>query len=208
MEIPALKHRHTLQEYLTLEETSDVKHEFHDGEILAMSGGTYEHSRINAKLVGEIGSALKGSPCFVLESNMRVRIPKPRIRVYPDASVVCGEPAFDPEDKKHTTITNPRAVFEVLSDSTEEYDRGLKFEYYRALESLEYYVLVSQDRPLIEVLRRDPDGTWQSAVASGITAVATLPTLNVSLALADIYAGISFPPAESGDAAGASTASG
>src|SRR6185437_2274484 len=139
----------TIEEYLRGEEQSVVKHEFHEGEILEMTGGTYEHSLITANVVGEMRVRLKGSQCKVLESNMRVRVrPTPRY-VYPDASVVCGPPQFDPQDPKRTTIINPRVIIEVLSESTEAYDRGEKFTRYREIATFEEYILVSQSSPMI-----------------------------------------------------------
>src|SRR5580698_3999322 len=124
MTLPAHKPVTTIAEYLSKEEASDVKHEFHEGEIIEMTGGTYEHSLISANVVGELRSRLKGTPCKVLESNLRIRVtPSPRY-VYPDGSVVCGPPQFDPDDLRRMTIVNPRVIIEVLSESTEGYDRG------------------------------------------------------------------------------------
>ena len=124
---------------------------------------------------------------------MRVGIVRRSIRVYPDASVVCGEPRFDPQDTRCTTITNPRAVFEVLSESTEAYDRGEKFGHYRDLASLEEYVLVAQDRPLVEVFTRQEAGHWLFTAAQGLGAAAKLRGLGVDLPLAEVYTGIAFP---------------
>lgn len=179
-----------------MEEKAEVKHEFHRGEILAMSGGTYEQSRITANVVGELRNRLKGSPCFVLESNMRVRIPREDRGVYPDATVVCGKPQFDPEDPKRTTILNPRVVVEVLSESTESYDRGDKFTAYRELPSLEEYVLVSQNRPQIEAFLRQPEGLWLFATWQGLDAVAKLRCLQIDLPLTEVYEGLSFATAD------------
>jgi len=183
----------TIEEYLRGEEQSVVKHEFHEGEILEMTGGTYEHSLITANVVGEMRVRLKGSQCKVLESNMRVRVrPTPRY-VYPDASVVCGPPQFDPQDPKRTTIINPRVIIEVLSESTEAYDRGEKFTRYREIATFEEYILVSQSSPMIETFMRQADGKWSFAPWSGIEAVARVRTLAVDLPLSEIYAGIEFP---------------
>ena len=113
-----------MAEYLELERAADERHEFHDGEILAMSGGSLEYSLITANLVGEMRNALKGKPCRVAESNLRVGIPQPGRYVYPDALVYCGPPQFDPQDVDRHTLLNPRVIIEVLSPSTEAYDHG------------------------------------------------------------------------------------
>src|SRR4051812_41215803 len=143
MTMPVVKRRYTIEEYLHFEESAVDRHEFHDGEILAMSGGTYEHSIINANVIAAVGSRLRGGPCRVAESNLRVRIGMLSKYVYPDMSIICGPPEFDPSDPKRTTVLNPRVIVEVLSESTENYDRSGKFILYRMVESHEEYVLVS-----------------------------------------------------------------
>lgn len=146
------------QEYLNFERSSPEKHEYADGEIFAMSGGTYEHSSITANIIGEARSALAGRPCRVLESNMRVKVFATSRYVYPDASIFCGRPEFT--DETRDTLVNPRLIVEVLSDSTEAYDRGDKFAGYRSIPSFQEYVLASQKQPRIEVFTRQPDGSW------------------------------------------------
>jgi Uma2 family endonuclease len=192
MGLPAAKHRYTVEEYLRREAAAVDKHEFHEGEILAMSGGTYKHSLIAANVIGALWSRLRDSRCRALESNMRVRVPPTDRYVYPDAMVVCGQPQFDPQDPNLTTITNPRVIFEVLSESTEAYDRGAKFTRYREIESLEEFVLVSQDRLLVEAYARQPGGTWLLAPSSGIDAMASMRSLQISLPLSEIYLNVSF----------------
>lgn len=192
MAIPAPKQRISREEYLRVEELATDKHEYHAGEILAMSGGTFEHSRINTNLIAALTNRLIGSPCFPLESNMRVWLASESRYVYPDAQIVCGQPQFDSVDKKRTTILNPRVVLEVLSDSTEAFDRGAKFTAYRGLTTMEEYVLVSQVEPLIESFRRQPDGNWLFSVARGIDAIMKLNSLGIELPLAEIYRGLSF----------------
>ncbi|MDB5299610.1 MAG: hypothetical protein JWO87_1273 [Phycisphaerales bacterium] len=194
MGLPATQRRYTVEEYLRREAAAVDKHEFHEGEILAMSGGTYEHSLIAANLVGALWSRLRNSRCRALESNMRVRVPPTDRYVYPDATIVYGQPQFDPQDPNCTTIINPRVIFEVLSESTEAYDRGAKFTRYREIESLEEFVLVSQDRPLVEAYTRQSGGTWLFEASSGVDVVAALRALQISLPLSEIYADIQFPP--------------
>jgi Uma2 family endonuclease len=192
--MPIEKRRYTIGEYLVCERSAHEKHEYRDGEILAMAGGSYRHSLILANLIGELGNALKGKPCRALESNLRVRIPRTPLYTYPDASVICGEPKFDPNDEALETITNPRVVLEVLSPSTEAYDRGEKFARYRQLESLEAYVLISQDVPRVELFLWQSDGTWLFRVFSGMEARVELAGLGIELPLAEIYAGVAPAP--------------
>jgi Uma2 family endonuclease len=188
---PTQINKYTIQEYLEMEEKAVDKHEFHDGEILMMSGGTLRHSRIVMNTGATLHALLKGKPCFALDSNMRVRISDRWHYVYPDISVVCGAPIFDPDDAKKTTIINPRVVIEVLSESTELYDRGGKFDFYRQIPSLEEYVLVSQSQPMVETYLRQPkDSTWLFSPFKGPTA--TLRSLQISMPFAEIYDGIDF----------------
>ncbi|HUB24328.1 MAG TPA: Uma2 family endonuclease [Tepidisphaeraceae bacterium] len=204
MGVPATKRRYTIAEYLRMEERARDRHEFHDGEILAMSGGTYGHSRVNANFLANMHAALKGKPSHPLDSNMRVRIPGRLSYLYPDISVVCGPPQFDPDDPNKTTIINPRVVVEVLSNSTESYDRGAKFDLYGEISTLQEYVLVSQQQPLIETFLRRPKGVWLFTPFKGIKASVKLASLKICLPLKDVYDGLEFdsPEAEGGRAAG------
>jgi Uma2 family endonuclease len=216
MGLPAEKRRYTIAEYLALEERSDIRHEFHAGEMLAMSGGTFAHSRINMNFSGLLHARLKGHPCYPLDINMRVRIGRRLDYVYADTSIVCGAPQFDPDDPKKTTILNPRVVIEVLSESTESYDRGVKFELYREVPSLEEYVLVSQREPLIESFLRQPDGTWSFKPWKGLEGTVTLRSLEITVPLSEVYVGVEFespqqgqsPPGGSSPAAPSRSASG
>ena len=192
--MPAAKRRYTVAEYLEMELVAVEKHEFHDGEILAMSGGTYESSIINANLVSALHRLLQGKPCRVTDSNLRVRPLSLKRYVYPDMVIVCGPPAFDPLDVGRMTINNPSVVIEVLSRSTEAYDRGDKFRFYRELESMHEYVLVSEDRAMLESFLRLPDGTWSFAAFAGVAGIAEIRSLHLRLPLADVYAGIEWPP--------------
>ena len=194
MGMPVEKRRYTVSEYLAFERSAHEKHEYSNGEILVMSGGSYNHSLILANLIRELGNALKGKPCRALESNLRVRIPRTPLYTYPDASVICGEPQFDTNDDALETITNPRALFEVLSPTTEAFDRGEKFTRYRQLDSLQEYILISQDSPRVESFLKQPDGTWLFSAISGPDARVALKSLAIEISLAEIYAGITFAP--------------
>jgi Uma2 family endonuclease len=186
--------RYTVDEYLRMERDAAQKHEYRNGEIIAMAGGSVNHSLIIANCLRSIGNRLDGTPCRVFDSNLRVRITRKMLYSYPDATVICGSPKIDPDDSAGETILNPRLVLEVLSKSTESYDRTEKFDRYRQIESFEEYVLVLQDSPRIESYSRRPDGTWIFDVASGRAAVSKLHSLDIALPLAEVYAGIEFPP--------------
>jgi Uma2 family endonuclease len=195
MAVPATKStHHTIDEYLRRERQSVDKHEYRDGEILLMSGGTMNHSLIIANVIRELGNRLKGTPCRVFDSNLRVRIPPTILYTYPDVSILCGKHHADPQDPSGETITNPRVVIEVLSDSTEAYDRGAKFTRYRMLESLEEYVLVAQNTPTIETYLRQSGGTWLLTPTNGREATARIRCLSADIPLIEVYAGVEFPP--------------
>ena len=178
------------QEYLTLERQADVRSEYHRGGIFAMAGASWEHTLIKDNLAGEAGNQLKSGPCRVLTSDLRVKVNATGLYTYPDI-VVCEEPQF--EDKVMDTLLNPRVVVEVLSDSTEKYDRGVKFAHYRRLPSVQEYVLVAQDRPLVERYVRQADDAWVLTAFSTMTQTFAFGTIPVQVALADIYRGVEFP---------------
>jgi Uma2 family endonuclease len=163
-----------------------------------MAGGSYHHSVITLNAGAVLLSRLKGKGCRPLESNMRVRIARSARYVYPDLSVVCGSPQFDLDDPKQTTILNPRVIFEVLSESTEAYDRGEKFRLYRQIESMREYVLISQREPLVETFARQDDGAWRIATYRGLEAAAKFTSLQIDVPLAELYVDIGF-----GESAGA-----
>lgn len=146
-------------EYLVAEAASKTRHEFLDGEVFAMAGGTPEHGALAMAVGGALVNALRGRPCRVFNSDVRVRIRETGLTTYPDVSVVCGHLERDEEDTH--AIVNPVLVIEVLSDSTEAYDRGEKAAHYRQLGSLKEYVLMSQHEPRIEVFRRNDAGHWE-----------------------------------------------
>ena len=157
--MPARKPTMTYAEYLAFEEKSLEKHEFLNGEVFAMAGGTIEHAGLAAGISIAIGIALRDRPCRVYSSDLRVRIRATGLTTYPDVSVICGQAEVDGEDR--CAIVNPVLLVEVLSDSSEAYDRGEKAAHYRHLPSLREYVLVSQHRPRIEVFRRNEAGRWE-----------------------------------------------
>lgn len=189
--------RYSLEEYFRIERDSATKNEFRDGEIIDMSGGSLEHSLIIANTIGELRNRLKGSPCRVYDSNLRVRIARKVRYAYPDATVICDGAQFDPDDPSRGTVINPRLVVEVLSPSTELYDRGDKFRRYLEVESLQEYIMIAQDEPRVETLFRQRDGTWLIAAATDLQSSARLRSLDLELPLAEVYAGVSFPEQDS-----------
>lgn len=189
----AANHRYTPAEYLEFERQAIDRHEYHDGEIVAMIAGSLERSLIAANMTGELGNALKGKRCRVANCNLRVRISRQGRYVYPDALVFCGPPQFDPQDEQRHTLLNPRVIIEVLSPSTEAYDRGEKFAHYRQIESFEEYVLISQDKPNVESWLRQSDGAWSIATHTALDGAATVRCLGATIPLAEIYAGVEWP---------------
>lgn len=169
-------------EYVALEATSDVKHEYLRGEVWAMAGGTPEHGRVQANLIREIGLALGRRPCVVFSSDVRVRIDASDRTTYPDLSVVCGKREVSKIDPH--AIVNPVVVVEVLSESTERDDRGEKFAHYRRLSSLQEYVLVAQESRRIEVFRRSTEGWVLTEAGPGQRAA--LASIEASIAVDDI----------------------
>ncbi len=192
MSIPAHKRRYTLVDYLEVEELSPaVKHELVDGEIFAMAGGTVEHAALSTSISALLVARLRGGPYHVYSSDLRIRIREANIATYADATVVCGAVERDPESTTH--VTNPRVVIEVLSKSTESYDRDEKRLYYQLLPSLREYVLVAQDRRRIEVWRRDGDAWTHSIHEAGDTV--PMPSVGVELDVDEVYelAGVRAP---------------
>lgn len=194
MSAPETKRSLTVAEYLQIEERAECKSEFLDGEIYAMSGGTPNHSLIEGNLVQEFGSALESRPCVRYTSNLRIKIESTGLFTYPDLSVVCG-PLQTATDDPNAAV-NPTVLVEVLSKSTEAYDRIEKFEHYRQIPSLREYVLVSQYRPRVERYQRQADGAWLWSVISEMDRSVDLPSLGIAVPMARIYARVVFPEQE------------
>ncbi len=191
--LPKVKKRYTPAEYYALERDAAYKSDYYDGEIFDMSGGTSTHSLITANIVGELHHRLKGKPCAVYESNMRLKVSATGLRTYPDVNVYCHDLQFDPEDPNQTTALNPTMVFEVASPSTEAYDRSFKAEHYRRVVSLKAYAFIAQDRAHVEVYHRQPGGNWLLSEASGLGATIRLDAIGIELPLADVYARVQLP---------------
>lgn len=194
----ALRKNFTIEEYLRFEEQAEQRHEYHNGNVIPMSGGTIEHNQIAGNLFRSIGNTLieSGRKCLVLSSDMKIWIETAQRFVYPDVTVLCDEPQFYKD--RRDAIANPLLLVEVLSESTEAYDRGKKFERYSSLSSLREYVLVSQSEPAVEVFFRDHDrpGDWQYHRAIGLDALIQLQAISCELSFKEIYHLVKFPPPE------------
>ena len=183
--------RLTAEDYLAIERSAEFKSEFFDGEIFAMSGASRSHNAIVLNVGAELRQQLKKSPCKTYANDMRVKVDPSGLYTYPDVLVVCGKEQFD--DTHFDTLLNPTLIIEVLSDSTEAYDRGRKFEHYRKLESLEEYVLIAQNHPHIESYRRQADQGWLLAECAGLESVFRLQSIDCELALAEVYDKVELP---------------
>jgi Uma2 family endonuclease len=175
--------------YLELEAESNLKHEYRDGEMIAMGGGTPQYAALAAAVSGELRAQLLDGPCMVYSSDLKIRVRATGLCTYPDVSVVCGRRELDPDS--NMVVLNPVVLVEVLSKSTEAYDRGDKFENYRQIESLREYVLVSHREKLIEVQRRgENDRCLRTEARAGATA--RLESIKAELSVERVYKGIAL----------------
>jgi len=182
----------TEAEYLALEELAGTRHEYYNGQIFAMAGGTPEHAQLSSSVGRELGNALRGKTCRVFSSDLRVRVEATGLNTYPDVTVVCGDLMLTKE--RPQALTNPTVLVEVLSESTEAYDRGEKWRHYQTIESLTDYLLVWQDRPLVELYTRQSEATWTYRLFEGLEAEFPLERIGGRISLAELYRGLQFPP--------------
>ncbi|EDN71041.1 protein of unknown function DUF820 [Beggiatoa sp. PS] len=180
----------TPEEYLAIERQAQYKSEYFEGEMFAMSGASPEHNQIAANVLAEIHTQLKKRPCRVFMSDMRVKVSPTGLYTYPDVVAFCDPPRFD--DKQKDTLLNPLVIIEVLSDSTEAYDRGKKFQHYRTLDSLQEYLLIAQDKCQIEHYVRQTNNQWLLLEINELESTIDLPSIQCSLALSDIYDKVEF----------------
>lgn len=178
------------EEYLEFERSSEEKHEYLDGEVFAMSGARRDHNLIAWNIGSELHGRLKDRDCEAYLGDMRVLVPKTGLYTYPDVAVVCGERRF--KDATEDTLLNPVLVIEILSDSTESYDRGTKFQHYRSIDSLKEYVLVSQTEARIEKYVKQGDGFWVLSEAVGLESTISFDSINCEIPLAEVYDKIDF----------------
>jgi Uma2 family endonuclease len=181
----AARQRHSFLEYLAIEEMNPVRHEFCDGEVWAMAGGSPDHAAIAINVASVLREQLRGRPCRVFGSDLRIRVRASGLATYPDASVVCSRLEVDPDDPSGHTVVNPTLLVEVLSPSTEAYDRGEKLAHYKRIPSLREVVLVAQDERRLELWRREGE-RWTVELARG-DEVAHLSSIDCALPLAEIY---------------------
>lgn len=183
-------HRYTYADYVALEERSSTKHEFLDGEIYAMAGGSEEHSALAAQVLRLLGNAIGGRPCRVHTSDLRVYVEAAGLATFPDGAVICGPLEQHPPSPRATAL-NPSILVEVTSDPSEEYDTGLKLEHYRTIPSLREYIIVSHRERRVTVHHRAAEGTWvtRHAIATGRVRVESLAS---ELAIDEVFRGSSI----------------
>ena len=183
----------TPEEYLERERAAEFKSEYYNGEVFAMSGGSRNHVLIAGNCQTALRAALKDKACLVFQSDLRVHIPSTDLYTYPDVVVVCGEEQY--LDTQKDTLINPVLLIEVLSSSTESYDRGQKFEFYRSIVSLKEYALVAQDRVSVEVFRKNEEGHWVLYEADAEQGTIEMASVGCLLKLDDLYANVTFDAA-------------
>jgi Uma2 family endonuclease len=188
------KQKLTVSEYLVAERQAERKSEFFDGEVFLMAGASRAHNRINANLVGELFARLKGTECRAFSNDQRVLVEAIGLYTYPDVVIFCGPGTYDAADED--TLTNPVALIEVLSPSTERYDRGAKFRRYQQIPSLIEYVTVAQDEPVCERYVRQADGSWALVSFVGLTDILAFTSVEARIPLSDIYAGVVVPKSD------------
>ena len=176
-------HRFTFDDYLRVEEDSSIRHEFLDGRVWAMAGGTPEHARICANVIALLNLALGSRRCSVYTTDLRIRVLATGLATYPDVSVICGQPELDPADPKRHTALNPKLLVEVLSPSTEDYDRGEKLDNYRQIASLDEVVLVHHGERKLVVWRRTGTGWSATEYVDGVIPL----TIGCELSIAAVY---------------------
>jgi Uma2 family endonuclease len=184
------KRHYTVEEYFYVETTSDIKHEYFDGEIFAMAGGSRDHDRISRNVLTFFDQSLRGSRCEAFTSNMRIRTPS-GLYTYPDASIVCGTPDIL-RIQGTDTIGNPVVLVEVVSESTGDYDRGQKFELYRSIPTLRDYLLIEQSKMTVEHRRYVSEAEWISRWMTSSDDVIRLAGVDLELPLSGVYAQVEF----------------
>jgi Uma2 family endonuclease len=175
----------TPEEYLARERLAEYKSEYYNGLVYAMSGASLNHNKIVANVIAELVQQLKGRPCSALPSDIKVRMPDSRKFFYPDVSVVCGEPQF--HDQRSDVLLNPILIIEVLSESTAAFDRGEKFQAYQQMDSLKEYLLISQDKNIIEHYVRQTRELWNYTATVGLESSLHLPSIECTLRLEAVY---------------------
>lgn len=187
------KHRYTLEEYLELDRNADARLEYWDGEIFDMSGVSKEHADIEVNLIMRLGPQLRGKGCHIFPANVRLKVPSMPPYRYGDTSALCGQPKFE-KIGGVDVLTNPQLIIEVLSYSTEGYDRGDKFSNYKSIPSFCEYLLIAQHRPYVTQYVKEADNLWSQREFDQLDEVIKLVSLDCELVLRDIYENVVFPP--------------
>ncbi|MDB9338307.1 MULTISPECIES: Uma2 family endonuclease [Cyanophyceae] len=190
MQIQTQKRQYTPEEYLQLEEKSEYKNEYLDGEIVPMAGGTTNHNEISLNFCTNFKFRMRGKNYKIYMGDVKLSIPRYRIYAYPDVMIIPGEPIY--EGTGTTTITNPVIIAEVLSKSTESYDKTSKFRYYRSLPTFKEYIMIDQYEYFVEQFYKNNDGQWVLTEYETQDAVLSLQTIDFQISLSDIYEGINF----------------
>lgn len=185
------KSKLTPAEYLAIERAAEFKSEYLNGEMFAMAGASLRHTRIKDNLARALNDQFEGGPCVAATSDVRVKVSATGLYTYPDVVIICHPPEL--EDGRRDTLLNPRVIIELLSDSTESYDRGSKFRHYQRIPSLQEYVLVSQTEAVCERFVRQPNETWVLTTVTGMDGELAFATVSARVPLAKIYAGVAFP---------------
>jgi Uma2 family endonuclease len=183
---PAPKYNYiSPEEYLAMERASEEKHEYYDGFVIAMSWARLKHNQVASNLTAKIGNYLENKDCQILSSDMRVSTPNRDAYIYPDASIVCGEPEL--EDDKFDTLINPSVVFEILSPSTQKSDKGYKLLHYKNIPSLKEYIMVDVSKRFVEVVRKEPDGAWRFEDIFDPSTGFHIETIGLTIFFDDLY---------------------
>ena len=190
MLVQATPRKYTPEEYLGLEEKSEIRHEYCNGEIVEMTGGTTNHNRIIINLVAFLKFALRDGKTSLFTSDVRLWIPASRCYTYPDVQIICGEIAY-PENRQDT-VTNPSAIVEVLSKSTRNYDKGDKFQFYRSIPTFREYVTIDQYSLCVEQYIKKEDGKWLISYLESEESVLSLSAVKFDISLKDLYEGVKF----------------
>jgi Uma2 family endonuclease len=178
------------REYLEAEVLADEKHEYFDGNIVAMAGAREAHNRIVANLLRDMGAFLKGKTCDVFPSDLRVATPSSNSYMYPDVSIVCGD--IQKKDGEFDTCTNPSVIIEIMTDSTREKDQGYKFFYYQQIPSVKEYILIDSLSCYVQTIQKQQDGLWKFETIEHISASVAINTIGLTMPLADIYYRVLF----------------
>jgi Uma2 family endonuclease len=178
------------EEYLEIERASESHSEFYNGYVYAMAGASLPHFIITSNIARALGNRLEKGPCLVGSTDMKIHVSPQGLYAYPDVMVICGEPKL--VDRRNDILLNPTVIIEVLSPSTEAYDRGFKFHQYQLIESLQEYGLLSQREARVEIFRRQPNGEWLLAESLGLDAVCHFKSVGCEIALSAIYLKVNF----------------